>query len=105
MPKELISEEPLIVDVYQTDNEFVIVSLLPGIKSEDIDVSISNNILTIQGVRKEDQVVQSKHYYYQECYWGSFSRSIILPTDIHPEKVKASLKRGILTVRIPRGKI
>ena len=96
------SEGQLTIDVYQTDNDIVIKSTIAGVKPEDLDVSINNDMITIRGERKQDELVTQENYYYQECYWGSFSRSVILPIDILPEKVEASMKNGILTIRMPK---
>lgn len=96
------SEGQLTIDVYQTDNDIVIKSTIAGVKPEDLDVNINNDMITIRGERKQDEQVSGENYYYQECYWGSFSRSVILPIDIIPDKVEASMKNGILTIRMPK---
>lgn len=96
------SEGQLTIDVYQTDNDIVIKSTIAGVKPEDLDVSINNDMITIRGDRKQDEEVTQENYYYQECYWGGFSRSVILPVDILPDKVEASMKNGILTIRMPK---
>jgi len=95
-------EGQLTIDVYQTENDIVIKSTIAGIKPEDLDVSINNDMVTVKGERKNEEVVENGNYYYQECYWGSFSRSVLLPVDVIPEKVDASLKNGILTIRLPK---
>lgn len=92
----------LTLDIYQTGKEIVIKSTIAGVKSEDLDISVTNDILTVKGVRVKDEEVKPEDYYYQECYWGPFSRSVILPTDADPDQIKASLKNGILTVRLPK---
>ncbi len=94
------AEGQLTIDVYQTDNDIVIKSTIAGVKPEDLDVSINNDMVTIKGERKNDEAVSPENYYYQECYWGPFSRSVVLPVDIIPEKAEASLKNGILTIRL-----
>ncbi len=96
------NEGQLTIDVYQTDNDIVIKSTIAGVKPEDLDVSINNDMLTIRGERKNDEQVIEENYYYQECYWGSFSRSVILPIDVVADKIEASMKNGILTVRMPK---
>jgi HSP20 family protein len=96
------SEGQLTIDVYQTDSDIVIKSTIAGVKPEDLDVSINNDMITIRGERKQDEQIAPENYYYQECYWGSFSRSVILPIDIVPDKVEASMKNGILTIRMPK---
>lgn len=96
------SEGQLTIDVYQTDNEIVIKSTIAGVKPEDLDVSINNDMVTIRGDRKNDEVVEGENYYYQECYWGTFSRSVILPVEVIADKAEAAMKNGILTIRLPK---
>ncbi|MBI1754923.1 Hsp20/alpha crystallin family protein [Candidatus Azambacteria bacterium] len=98
----LESEGQLTLDIYQTRTELIIKSTIAGVKSEDLDISVTNDILTIKGVRLKEEEVKPEDYYYQECYWGPFSRSVILPTDADPDRIKASLKNGILTIRFPK---
>lgn len=95
-------EGQLTIDVYQTETDIVIKSTIAGVKPEDLDVAINNDMVTIRGERKNEEMVGSENYYYQECYWGSFSRSVVLPIDIISEKAEASLKNGILTIRLPK---
>ncbi|MDD5489327.1 MAG: Hsp20/alpha crystallin family protein [Candidatus Moranbacteria bacterium] len=96
------SEGQLTIDVYQTDNDIVIKSTIAGVKPEDLDVSINNDMVTIRGERKNDEKVEGENYYYQECYWGTFSRSVILPVEVLADKAEASMKNGILTLRLPK---
>lgn len=95
-------EGQLTIDVYQTDSDVVIKSTIAGVKPEDLDVAINNDMVTIKGERKTEEVIDEENYYYQECYWGSFSRSVVLPVDVLSEKAEASLKNGILTIRLPK---
>lgn len=95
-------EGQLTVDVYQTADAMVVKSTIAGVKPEDLDVSITNDMVTIRGVRHHDEELKEEDYFYRECYWGNFSRSIILPVDIVADKADASLKDGILTIRIPK---
>ncbi len=99
------SEGQLTLDVYQTEGEIVIKSTIAGVKPEDLDVSINNDMVTIRGERKNEEEVTDDNYYYQECYWGGFSRSVILPVDVIPEKSEAAMKNGILTIRLPKADI
>ena len=92
----------LSVDVYQTENSIVIKSTIAGVKSEDIDVSINNDMVTIRGLRQKQEDVSKEDYFYQECYWGGFSRSIILPVEVREDKIDAVLENGILTVILPK---
>lgn len=96
------SEGQLTIDVYQTENDIVIKSTIAGVKPEDLDVTINNDMVTIRGERKTEEQVSEENYYYQECYWGSFSRSVILPVDVLADKSEASMKNGILTIRLPK---
>lgn len=98
-------EGQLTIDVYQTENDIVIKSTIAGVKPEDLDISINNDMVTIKGERKNEEIVDSENYYYQECYWGSFSRSVVLPVDILTDKTDASLKNGILTIRLPKADV
>ncbi|MBI5466946.1 MAG: Hsp20/alpha crystallin family protein [Candidatus Kerfeldbacteria bacterium] len=92
----------LAVDVYQLKDEIVIRAAIAGVKADDIDISVNNDMVTIKGRRQlEDEVAESA-YLYQECYWGGFSRTVILPVEVNADKVKASLKNGILRVLLPK---
>jgi HSP20 family protein len=97
-------EGQLTIDVYQTASEIVIKSPVAGVRPEDLDVSISNDMITIKGRRSNDEPVAQEDYYFQELYWGPFSRSIILPQEVEINKIRASLKNGILTIRLPKVK-
>lgn len=95
-------EGQLTIDVYQTDEDIVIKSTIAGVKPEDLDVNINNDMVTIRGERKQEDEVDTENYYYQECYWGPFSRSVILPVEIIAEKAEATMKNGILTIKLPK---
>jgi len=96
------TEGQLAIDVYQTKDFFVVQAPVAGIKPEDLDISVQNDFLIIKGKREKIEEVQEKDYFYQECYWGSFSRKVSLQEDLDSSKIKASLKKGILTVKIPK---
>jgi len=98
----LESEGQLTIDIYQTPQEIVIKSAVAGVKPEDIDISIVNDMVTIKGKREQEETIKEDDYFYQECYWGRFSRSVILPSEIDSDRVSANLKNGILTVRMPK---
>lgn len=97
-------EGQLTIDVYQTENEIVIKSPVAGVNADDLDVNISNDMITIKGRRENDERIPEDDYYFQELYWGPFSRSVILPTEVEADKVRAMLKNGILTIRLPKVK-
>ncbi|MCP6718303.1 MAG: Hsp20/alpha crystallin family protein [Patescibacteria group bacterium] len=94
-------EGELAVDVYQTDSDLIIQSAIAGIKPTDIDISIDDDVITLKGERKR-LADEEGDYFYQECYWGPFSRQIISPVEIDSERVDATLKEGILTIKIPK---
>ncbi|HEX3081907.1 MAG TPA: Hsp20/alpha crystallin family protein [Candidatus Saccharimonadia bacterium] len=96
------AEGQLAVDVYQTKENVVIKAPIAGVTSDNIDIEVAEDVVTIRGERVEDKEVDREHYYVQECYWGAFSRSVILPTSTIAEKAAASLKDGVLTVTIPK---
>lgn len=101
--KEEIEGE-LSVDVYQTDHEIVIMAPVAGTTAEDLNISITDDVITIKGRRQKNSkdTIKDNHYYIQECFWGKFSRSIILPAEVDTTKVDARFKNSILTVRIPK---
>ena len=100
----LEEEGQLSVDVYQDKNNIIVKSTIAGVEPEDVDVSFDNDMLTIRGQRKKDLTVDEENYFYQECYWGNFSRSIILPVDVKTDKINANIKNGILTITLPKTK-
>lgn len=94
----------LAVDVYETADKLIIKARTAGIERKDLDVSISDNILTISGVlsgSEDDKVVQ---WHIQECYWGEFSRTIALPVQVKEDGVEAVLKDGVLTISFEKEK-
>jgi len=99
---EIDAEGQLTIDVYQTDKDIVIKSTIAGVKPENLDVDINSEMVTVKGKRTQEEEIDSENYYYQECYWGPFSRSIILPVEIVTEKAEATMKNGILTIRLPK---
>jgi HSP20 family protein len=109
-PSPLISREAwtsahegqLSVDVLETNKEVLIRSTLAGVSPDDLDIHISQDIVTIHGSRKKPREKVDATYHYRECYWGGFSRTILLPSPIHPEKARAVLKDGILTLTLPK---
>jgi len=95
-------EGQLSVDVYQTEENIVVKSTIAGINTEDLDISLHNDMLTIKGMRHKDFEADEDDYFYQECYWGGFSRSIILPVEVKEDEISATLKNGILTITLPK---
>jgi HSP20 family protein len=95
-------EGQLNIDMYQTKDNVIIKSTIAGVRPEDIDITVANDMVTVKGSRKKEENVMADDYFYQECYWGNFSRSVIIPVDIDSEEIEADLKDGILTVIIPK---
>jgi len=97
-------EGQLSVDVYQDNNNIYIKSTIAGVEPDDLDITFDNDMITIRGKRHQDSSINQSDYFYQECYWGSFSRSIILPVDVDEDKIEATVRNGILTVVLPKAK-
>lgn len=92
----------LTVDVYQTTKDIIIQAAVAGVRAEDLDLELSNDMVTIKGIRRMKYEVADDTYLIRECYFGGFSRSIILPVDILHDKVRATLELGLLTVILPK---
>lgn len=95
-------EGQLSVDVYQTEDSLVVRSTIAGVKHEDLEITLNDDVITIRGKRFQEHEVPKEDYFYQECYWGGFSRSIVLPMEVKSAAAKASLKNGVLTVVLPK---
>jgi HSP20 family protein len=95
-------EGQLTVDVYQTPNDIVVESAIAGVAPDDIDINVTTDSIAIRGSRKREKTVHDEDYLYQECYWGKFGRSIILPQEVDPEGAAVKFKNGILTVTLPK---
>ena len=92
----------LTVDVSETDKEMTIEAELPGVDEKDIDVTLTDNLLTIKGEKKQEKEEKKKDYHLTERNYGSFSRSMTLPFDADPSKIKAAFKGGVLTITLPK---
>jgi len=99
-------EGQLAVDVAQTDKEVIIVSTMAGAVSDKIEVYVHNDLLTIRGMRLSPmEDMPEVDFFYQECFWGKFSRTIVLPVDVKGDMSKAEYRNGILIIKIPKQKI
>jgi len=98
------SKGQLAADIYETKDDFCVCSPIAGVNQEEIDIFVENDMLIIKGERPEPDTATEKKHYFKECYWGPFSRQIILPEDLNLQKIKASLKKGVLLVSIPKKK-
>jgi len=95
-------EGQLTVDVYQTPTEIVVESAIAGVRPDDIDINVTADSISIRGERHREQKSGNEDYLYQECYWGRFARSIILPQEVDPENSEVTFRGGILTIRLPK---
>ncbi|OGZ41886.1 MAG: hypothetical protein A3C80_04270 [Candidatus Ryanbacteria bacterium RIFCSPHIGHO2_02_FULL_45_43] len=95
-------EGQLTIDVFQTPDEIVIQGFVAGVRLDDLDVSITQDMLTIRGRRQRLNETTDEDYYYQELYWGSFARSILLPQEVDADDAQATLKNGMLTIRLKK---
>jgi len=97
-----LGEGVLTLDVYRTPTEVIVESAIAGVDPNDIDIDITPDSITIRGERRKNREIHDKDYDLQECYWGRFSRSIILPEEVDADAAKADLENGILIVRMPK---
>lgn len=90
------------VDVYEEGNDVVVKAEVPGLSREDIELSVSGDVLTIKGAKKKEEKIEEKDYFFSERVEGAFSRTVELPEKVLSDKVSASLKNGILEIRLPK---
>ena len=98
-------EEPtgeLAVDVYQTPDAIVIKAFIAGVQPNSVDISLTREMVTITGARQDEKEVDEEHYFQRELYWGSFSRTILLPEEVDVDLAEASERHGILMIRLPK---
>jgi HSP20 family molecular chaperone IbpA len=95
-------EGELNVDVYQNQNEIIIKTMVAGVKPEDLDVAISRDMVTLKGKRENERTVADDDYFHRELYWGSFSRTVVLPQEIDVDAAEAVEKHGLLIIRLPK---
>ncbi len=95
-------EGELAVDVYQTPTHIIIKAMIAGVKPEDLDVSITRDMVTLRGKRERHTEGTAGDFFFSELYWGSFTRTIVLPQEIDIEEAEASEKHGLLTLRLPK---
>jgi HSP20 family protein len=95
-------EGQLALDIYQNNDEIVILSAIAGVDEEDVNISVTDEVLTIKGKRHLDIRIPEEDYLTKECFWGDFSRSVVLPENADSESINASFKNGILRITIPK---
>lgn len=95
-------EGQLAVDVFQTPDDIVIKAMVAGVKPEDLDISITRDMVTIRGVREGARDISDENFFFKELYWGSFARTILLPQEIEVEESEAKAQNGLLIIRMPK---
>ncbi len=100
--EEDIQEGELSVDIYQTTDSIVVKALVAGVNPNNIDISLTRDMVTIRGNREENNEVTVDNYFYKELYWGSFTRTILLPEEVDVDAAEASTNHGILIIRLPK---
>ncbi|MCR4275014.1 MAG: Hsp20/alpha crystallin family protein [Candidatus Campbellbacteria bacterium] len=95
-------EAELAVDVSQTPTEIIIKTMVAGVGLDDLDVSISQEMVIIKGSRREVYEADDSDYFHRELYWGTFARTILLPAEVKSEDAIAEIKNGLLTIRLPK---
>ncbi len=105
-PVPAIAEEEeageLAVDVYQTASHIIIKAMIAGVRPEDLDVSITRDMVTIRGKRERHVEGGAGDFFFQELYWGAFTRTIVLPQEVDMEAAEATEKHGLLTIKLPK---
>lgn len=92
----------LSLDIYHTDKEIVLLAPIAGVTKEDVKISITEDVLVIRGERKSTEEVPEENYYTKECFWGDFSRSVVLPLEADTKEISASFDNNVLEIRIPK---
>lgn len=95
-------EGELAVDVYQTPTHIIIKAMIAGVRPEDLDVSITRDLVTLRGKRERHTEGTAGDFFFQELYWGAFSRTIVLPQEVEIEDAEATEKHGLLTIKLPK---
>lgn len=95
------SDGELTVDVYETPNSIVIKTIIAGVKKEDLEINVSRDMVTIKG-KRECEHIEDNDYFHRELFWGTFSRTVLLPQEIDIDKVEATENQGMLTLKLPK---
>jgi HSP20 family protein len=95
-------EGELAIDLYEIKDDLVLQAAIGGVVIGDLDISITNDMITIRGKREREEESKIEKFYYNECFWGPFSRSLILPQEINADKAKATVKNGLLSLYLPK---
>jgi len=95
-------EAELAVDVYQTNNEIVVQTMVAGVRPDELELTIGRDMVTVRGKREESRTIDEDNYFTKELYWGKFSRTISLPKEVEPEEVEATERHGLLTIKMQK---
>lgn len=95
-------EGQLTVDVYQTPGDIVVQTMVAGVRPEDLQINITRDMITIKGKREEARNINEENYFTKELYWGTFSRTVLLPQEVEPEEAEATERHGLLTIKMPK---
>lgn len=97
-----VADGELMIDVFQTPSDIVIKTMVPGVRPEDLDITITRDMVTVKGKREAERTISDDNYFHKELYWGSFSRTIVLPQEVEIEDAEAVEKHGLLIIRLPK---
>jgi HSP20 family protein len=92
----------LSVDVYETSSQIVVKAIIAGVKKEDLEIALSRDMVSIKGSRSTETTIDDGDYFHKELYWGTFSRTVLLPQEVDIEKAEATEDKGLLTIRLPK---
>ena len=95
-------EGQLAIDVWQTPEEIMVQAIVGGVRLDDLDVEVTHDMVTLRGKRERQKEISGNDYFYQELYWGAFSRSILLPQEVDSDEAEATMKNGLLTIKLPK---
>lgn len=95
-------EGHLACDVFQDSDAIIVVAMVAGVDQKDLDITVASDVLTVRGFREAREAIDERDYFARECFWGSFSRSIVLPQEIDQSKVRATITNGVLKIILPK---
>ncbi len=95
----------LSLDIFQTDEEIILLAPIAGVEREDVRISVTDDVLVIRGERSQKFKVEEDDYYTKECFWGNFSRSIVLPLEADTKKISATFEKNVLEIHIPKTEV
>ncbi len=95
-------EGQLAIDVFETENELIVQSAIAGVHPDELDIFINPDMVTIRGTRQQDSRAHDSTTHYEECFWGSFSRTVVLPCHVQSDRSTADIKNGVLTITMPK---